>query len=201
MSNRELPMMPWYPDQFAASTADWSFTERAVYRALLDLQWQNGFISASLPRLSRALHVRLSTLTASWQTVGHKFATVEGGLQNHRLEEHRLAALELHRKKVAAARVRWDSAHAEHMQTHVQSTSAADAGHMPLSPSPSLKIITPNPTPTRKRAANGKSAAARPTVGGTGAIREDDPEVQRKRREAESLAAQHAKPRDDDMPF
>lgn len=200
MSNRELPMMPWFPDQFAASTAGWTFTERAVYRALLDLQWQQGCIFADLLRISQALGVDKRTVQRCWRLVGPKFAAVEGGLQNYRLEQHRLAALELHKKKVAAARVRWDAAHAEHMHTHKQSTSAASVSHMPPSPSPSPSLSV-FPNSSGKRAANGKNAAARPTVGGTEAIREDDPDVRRKRREAETLAAQHAAKKDDGMPF
>lgn len=72
-------------------------------------------------------------------------------------------------------------------------------------PSLSIKNKTLSPYPlSRKRPANGQGGRGAPERGDPGAIREDDPEVQRKRREAETLAAQHAKGRDDDeggMPF
>lgn len=212
MSNRELPMMPWYPDQFAASTSTWSYAERSAYRGLLDVQWALGVLPNEPWRLAQALGMPLEDFEAAWPTVSQKFQSVAGGLRNARLEEHRLQALELHKKKVGAARVRWD-AYAEHMRLHMQSTTpadamSADAVHMPLSPSlkNKKKTLPPYP-PSRKRPANGQGGRGPPERSDPGAIREDDPEVQRKRREAETLAAQHAKGRDDDdnggggMPF
>jgi uncharacterized protein YdaU (DUF1376 family) len=95
MSNRELPMMPWYPDQFRASTAGWTFAERAVYRALLDLQWAQDVIPDSDLRLAKAVGLNINHFRRAWKTVRLKFPCVEdgSGLRNFRLEQHRLAAL------------------------------------------------------------------------------------------------------------
>lgn len=208
MSNRELPMMPWFPDQFAASTVGWSFMQRAIYRALLELQWQAGdcaCISASRSRLSRALKIDGRTLANVWPIVGAKFAPVPGGLQNFRLEQHRLRALALRKNRLDKARLAASARWSKHTPSNAPSNNAGNASsNAQAMPSLSIKNKTLPPyPPSRKRAANGgTTAAARPSAAGSGAIREDDPEVRRRRREAEALAAQHAQPGgDDDMPF
>lgn len=207
MSNRELPMMPWFPDQFAASTAGWTFIERAIYRALLDLQWQQGTIFRDVQRLSRALDVDVGTLKNHWSVVGPKFAAVEGGLQNYRLEQHRLAALELHMKRVAGGRSRQAQLKATSQDSSSPPVSSPQAHLSGLlqHPSPSLKnkkLSSSSLTSARKRSANGQGGRAAPERSlEPGTMREDDPDIQRKRREAETLAAQHAKPKDEDMPF
>lgn len=206
MSNGELPWLPWYPARFEASTRGWTFMQRAVYRALLDLQWQAQIccISAKQSDLSRMLEIDSRAFAKCWKVIGPKFAKVEGGLQNRRLEEHRLAALEAHKKRVVAGRAGGLSRQALLKQSLVDNPSNAKA--MPQAMLKHLtsknKTLPPYP-PSRARAANGRGAAARARGGEPGAIREDDPEVRRKRKEAETLAAQLAKPREDDdpMPF
>src|SRR2546423_1178721 len=101
MSNRELPMMPWYPDQFAASTGAWTWIERAVYRALLDAQGAIGALPQSEMRLAHLADMPLHIFRKAWRTVHEKFPVdSEGTLRNQRLEEHRLNALA--RKKARA---------------------------------------------------------------------------------------------------
>lgn len=212
MSNRELPMMPWFPDQFAASTACWTYAERSAYRGLLDVQWAIGVLPTEPWRLAHALGMPLDEFEIVWPVVSQKFQQVEGGLRNSRLEEHRLAALELHRKKSAAGRLgglsrQAQSKHHSSTASSISSTATSSSASFlleaklkPLSPSPSLKNKTLPPyPPSRKRAANGQGGrGAHERSREAGAIREDDPEVRRKRKEAETLAAQHAKSRDDD---
>lgn len=172
MSNRELPMMPWFPDQFAASTAGWSFMERAVYRALLDLQWQQGHIYEDLRRICCATGVDLRTLQRCWRVVGQKFATVDGGLKNFRLEQHRLAALELRRKKSAGGRSRQAQLRAVHEESSrtpagVLKQVLQDASSI-SSPSPSLReeedLSLPLPSPAAEQREKG---ALPKTNGGT----------------------------------
>lgn len=202
MSNRELPMMPWYPDQFAASTTTWSYAERCAYRALLDIQWALAVLPNEPWRLAHAIGASLEEFEAVWPVVSQKFESVEGGLRNARLEAHRLAALKFHKKKAAAGRLGGlsRSRQAQLKQNSSNATSLLEAKLKPLSLSPINKTLPPYP-PSRKRAADGQGGRGAPERGGDGALREDDPEVQRKRREAETLAAQHAKPPDDGMPF
>ena len=205
MSNRELPMMPWFPDQFAASTASWTFKQRAVYRALLDLQWESGGCIPSSPvAISRALNCDARTVRNVWAIVGPKFLAVPGGLQNFRLEQHRLRALELRKSRVdkalSGATARWSKHTSSNAPSNAPSNAAGNA-HAKPSQSSKNKTLSPYPL-SRKRDANGEGRRVAPERSREpGAMREDDPEIQRKRREAETLAAQHAKGRDDDMPF
>ena len=93
MSNRELPMMPWYPDQFQASTVAWTFAERSLYRSLLDAQWQLGVLPADPKRLRIIVGMPEQDFSEAWQTVSEKFVPQRGGLVNKRLEYHRDEAL------------------------------------------------------------------------------------------------------------
>ncbi len=93
MSNRGLPMLPWWPKEFAVATATWSFAERAAYRALLDVQWEIGVLPNEPWRLAQSIGMPLADFEGVWPVVSRKFAEVEGGLLNERLEEHRLASL------------------------------------------------------------------------------------------------------------
>lgn len=92
MSNRELPMMPWFPKEFAAATSTWSFAERSAYRALLDVQWELGTIPDESWRLAQAIGMPLEEFEAIWPMVRRKFQPYEGELRNERLEEHRVIA-------------------------------------------------------------------------------------------------------------
>jgi uncharacterized protein YdaU (DUF1376 family) len=90
MSNRELPMMPWYPDQFAASTVAWSFVERSLYRALLDCQWQLGSLPNDPKRLALCVGLSEEEFLAAWDPlVKEKFTVHRGALINKRLEYHK----------------------------------------------------------------------------------------------------------------
>lgn len=101
VSNRDLPMMPWYPDQFAASTVAWTWLERSLYRCLLDVQWQLGSIPTEPARISLCVGFPEAEFKAAWPAVSKKFVKVHGKLINKRLEYHRLKALE--RKEKAAS--------------------------------------------------------------------------------------------------
>ena len=139
MSNRDLPMMPWYPDQFAASTSTWTWLERGLYRTLLDLQWQTNVLPADEKRLARACGIDVRTFRKLWETVRGKFQTVEGGgLQNFRLEEHRRACAELKRARTEAGRA-GGLAKAQHSH----GIASSNGTNLPVA-----KSYSPTPTPT-----------------------------------------------------
>lgn len=92
MSNRDLPMMPWFPKEFMAATATWSFAERSAYRALLDVQWEMGVLPDEPWRLAQAIGLPLPEFELLWPMVRRKFVPVDGGILNERLEEHRVVA-------------------------------------------------------------------------------------------------------------
>jgi len=108
----QMARLPWYPRDFRSATLGWPLAARAVYRELLDAQWDLG----SLPADERDLRGIVNCAPAEWKTawryVAPKFQPDHNGrLKNRRLEEHRQEALRIHknRKKSAqkAARSRW----------------------------------------------------------------------------------------------
>ena len=108
----QMPRMPWYPSAFYATTRTWPFIARAVYRELLDIQWDAG----GLPDDQEALRSMTGVTPKDWRTVwpfvGPKFKTGDDGLlRNARLEQHRERAIELqeHRRRGAQTtnRKRW----------------------------------------------------------------------------------------------
>jgi uncharacterized protein YdaU (DUF1376 family) len=101
MSDRELPMMPWFPKDFAAATAAWSFAEASLYRCLLDAQWLTGPLPTDPVRLARIAKCDQPTFDEAWPAVRTKFSDVSGCLVNERLEEHRAEAMR--RKEINAS--------------------------------------------------------------------------------------------------
>lgn len=100
-----LPRMPWYPRDFLASTQGWTFDQRAIYRALLDVQWDVGSLPDDEAALRRLLDVSPARWRKAWPTVSPKFRRDEDGrLRNPRLEEHRVDAIAIYdsRRKGAA---------------------------------------------------------------------------------------------------
>lgn len=93
MSNRELPMMPFYPNEFDASTKGWTWEERGVYHLLLAAQWQISVLPTSPEALAKVVGCRLKKFTALWRRLEPKFPEIPTGRQNFRLEQHRLASL------------------------------------------------------------------------------------------------------------
>jgi len=137
VSNRELPMMPWYPDQFSAATSSWTWVERAIYRALLDAQWATRTLPHSPNRLARICGMDVRTFRRPWETVKAKFQEVaEGGLQNYRLEQHRIAAF-ARKQAIAEAGRAGGLAKAQRRSSGASSDARATlvAAHKPPSPS------------------------------------------------------------------
>lgn len=99
-----LPMLPWFPHHFLASTMHFTFEERAVYRTLLDYQWINGILPEDPVRLARAVGVSQQLFDQVWPTVSAKFVRTAEGLMNARMEEHRLQALRRRERQVRGAR-------------------------------------------------------------------------------------------------
>lgn len=99
MKNKpQFAKLPWFPRDFASATRVWPLIARAVYRELLDLQWDVGGIEpGSLPDDEQQLRELVRASPAEWKLawpyVEPKFPKVEGGRRNARLEEHRAAAV------------------------------------------------------------------------------------------------------------
>lgn len=98
-------MMPWYPGDFQQSTRGWDFIERALYRELLDVQWDLGHLPPDDEKLRKMVGIHGKT----WAKVRHKpfekFPTGADGLRrNQRLEEHRQRALSIANQRSEAGK-------------------------------------------------------------------------------------------------
>ena len=95
----QFPWLKWFPRDFASSTRGWPLVARAVYRELLDAQWDIGGSGAGvLPdddlQLRELARASVAEWKVAWRFVSRKFPRVAaGGRQNARLEEHRKAAI------------------------------------------------------------------------------------------------------------
>ncbi len=94
----QFARLPWYPRDFASATEFWPLEARAVYRELLDAQWNAGGLDPGvLPDDEEQLRLRCRATPSQWKIawpyVERKFRTVPGGRQNPRLEEHRQDAV------------------------------------------------------------------------------------------------------------
>jgi uncharacterized protein YdaU (DUF1376 family) len=98
MSAPGFPWLKWFPRDFASSTRGWPLAARAVYRELLDAQWdlgggQPGILPDDPDQLRELARASEAEWKTAWRLVASKFPKVEGGRQNERLENHRQAAV------------------------------------------------------------------------------------------------------------
>lgn len=100
--------MPWIPRDFASSTRTWPLVARAVYRELLDAQWDIGGMSiGTLPDDADELRLLARATPTEWRIawkyVEPKFPLVESGRRNARLEEHRANSNKQHAARALGA--------------------------------------------------------------------------------------------------
>jgi uncharacterized protein YdaU (DUF1376 family) len=100
---RRLDWFRWYAHTFQASTLGWTFTERSIFRALLDIQWMCGVVPREPDRLAEALRCTREELEAAWPKVRTKFRRRRGGYVNDRLEEERQLSLQLYDSQIDRA--------------------------------------------------------------------------------------------------
>lgn len=109
---QQFPRMPWFPRDFRSSTLGWPLAARAVYRELLDAQWDVGSLPADEDALRMIAAAAPKEWAAAWSLVKPKFELGhDGRLRNPRLEEHRSKDLEAAKnrrdKASRAAAARW----------------------------------------------------------------------------------------------
>jgi uncharacterized protein YdaU (DUF1376 family) len=128
--------MPWYPRDFASSTRGWPLVARAIYRELLDAQWDMGGINAgTLPDDEETLRgiaaASIAEWKIAWRFVEPKFPLVEGGRRNRKLEDHRREAFGRYLKHKTGAdktnRRRWGNGSHSDSLSDSHSDSASDA--------------------------------------------------------------------------
>jgi uncharacterized protein YdaU (DUF1376 family) len=109
-----LFMMPWFPRDFMAATRGWPLVSRAIYRELLDAQWEQGGLPADTAILRVISGATPSEWRTGWPHVSPKFTKgPDGLLRNPRLEVHRIKAVALHKQRSKGAETtnnkRWGS--------------------------------------------------------------------------------------------
>src|SRR5262245_56835295 len=101
MSTRKsFRWLRWFAQEFADSTVGWSFMERAIFRALLDVQWCVGPLPLKLPRMAEAIRCPLEELERAWPTIRPKLQRTRRGWINERLESERQLSLRLYTARV-----------------------------------------------------------------------------------------------------
>ena len=151
--------MTWYPRDFTSATRTWPLEARAVYRELLDAQWDAGGSGVgTLPddeeQLRELARATPDQWRVAWRFVEPKFLRVEGGRRNPRLEQHRDAAIAdyLGRRKGAEKTnsKRWTTPKGQTGADRPASRSANRSAitQRQLSDSPPAPAPTPPPTPS-----------------------------------------------------
>lgn len=104
-------MLPFYPNEFDASTKGWPAATRGIYLLMLAAQWQQIVLPLDSKGICRVLGCSAKEFRPHADKLLSKFPQVPGGRQNYRLEQHRLASL-AHKEKrskagAAGAAGRW----------------------------------------------------------------------------------------------
>jgi uncharacterized protein YdaU (DUF1376 family) len=106
MSRPNLFMMPWFPRDFLASTRGWRLIPRAIYRELLDAQWEQGGLPADPAELRVLIGATPAEWRAGWPQVEPKFPRYTDGLRrNARMEEHRAKSMAIAKKRAKAGKL------------------------------------------------------------------------------------------------
>lgn len=114
MGNRDLPMMPLFPQDFFGATSTWKFNEKGAYILMLMHEWILDELPNDVERLSNMVGLTFHEFEKVWPVVSQKFQENENGaLVNLRLGEHRQRAIELtEAKKLGASKTnekRWSN--------------------------------------------------------------------------------------------
>ena len=110
----QMARMPWYPRDFSSSTRGWPLVARAVYRELLDAQWDIGSLPNNLEALRAMAGATVREWRIAWPQIGPKLPIGQDGRRrNPRLEEHRERAVVLLERQRAGGvkgnEARWGS--------------------------------------------------------------------------------------------
>src|SRR5262249_42355799 len=101
----------WYPGDFLRVVRGWPTVARAVYRELLDAQWDLGQLPVSPAELRKLIGVTADEWKVAWSFGAPHFPRSGTGRRNPRLEELRALQVELvercRRTGQQGNRVRW----------------------------------------------------------------------------------------------
>lgn len=162
-----LAMMPWFTGDFMRSTRGWPLTARAVYRELLDAQWDIGNLPIDPAELAAMIGASAEEWAKGWARCEIKFPIVNAShRQNAKLERVRTTAFEYHAERSAAgkkgAAARWgkqDDVANSSVSSLANGSAIAQPIAQPMAPSPS-----PSPSPIHTKPSNGKEKDKEPTA-------------------------------------
>jgi uncharacterized protein YdaU (DUF1376 family) len=136
MSQRSMPMLPWFADSYIGATRHLTLAERGAYTDLLFAQWTRGPLPADTRRLAMLISCEHKEFKAVWPAIKGKFTATSEGLLNLRLEQHRARSLQLVERRRDGARKTNQKLH----RTGTLSDTLSDTpGVTHLSPSPSSR--------------------------------------------------------------
>lgn len=104
MSDESLAMMPWFPRDFRSATQHWPPEARAVYRELLDLQWDIGYVPDDPKTIRKTCGFSLKWWRVWEPFWDEKFIVKDGKRINPTLEKHRVKSMILREKRRIAGR-------------------------------------------------------------------------------------------------
>lgn len=149
---KSMAMLPWWPGAFMSATRGWSVTARGVYRELLDAQWDMGTLPADPVELQRVIGATAPEWEEGWAKCASKFIGVPGGLQNPRLEEHRMDSLNRRLRKQEGARLANEAkAKRRNAERNAERDAQRDAERTPT------PTATSTPTPPNSGVSSGDS--------------------------------------------
>lgn len=151
-----LPMLPWFPRDFIASTRAMSVAERGAYRELLDFQWEMGRLPADHERLARLLGCSVAEFEQWWPAIEGKFVRSGNQIFNKRMEEHRRKALSLKDIRAETGRKGGLARASRFASSKHEANAIAIASDLPLA-----KIKHPSPSPSPEKDINPKDSKDR----------------------------------------
>lgn len=105
--NPSLVWFAWFPRDFRSSTLGWPLVAKAIYRELLDAQFDMGGLPADPAKLRALVAATPTEWRHSWAPfLEAKFPVGEDGLRrNRRLEQHRQRAIAISGKRSEAGKL------------------------------------------------------------------------------------------------
>jgi uncharacterized protein YdaU (DUF1376 family) len=101
---KSAPYLPLFTDDFFGGTLRWSGEAQALYLLLMAHQWASGPLPKDEIELAGVLRYEIKRFRSLWSVVRQKYTLTEDGWVNERVEEHRLKAQEVAKKRSEAGK-------------------------------------------------------------------------------------------------
>src|SRR5262245_35461714 len=109
-SNKPLPWMQHFPNDFAGVTRGWPLSARAVLRELLDAQWIQGPLPEESQRLRAIVRCTPNEWRTAWPYVEPHFPIWDDGKRrNAELDDLWKRQLDRYQRQVEGGRKRWQN--------------------------------------------------------------------------------------------